>query len=192
MKIGLTGGICCGKSTALEIFGRHGFETINLDDYVHQALHGNERVKSGLRRHFGDHCIDQDSGEVLAKKLAQIIFNRSDARKVLESLIYPEIDALWMQEVTAPTAIEVPLLFENNLERHFSNTVCIYSTYPEQLSRSVVFRGWSEDELGRRIRAQMPVSEKIRRADFAVGNCGTILQLERQIQYLLEELLRGR
>jgi dephospho-CoA kinase len=188
VKIGLTGGICCGKSTALQILGRYGLETINLDDYVRQALRGSARVKASLKRHFGADCIDED-GELLVRRLAQIVFNRQDARKVLEGIIYPEIDFLWTQEVAVPTAIEVPLLFENNLYRHFDRTVCIYSSFAAQLSRSIVSRGWDREELERRMEAQLPVEEKILRADFVLGNCGSLLQLERQVQLLLEKLI---
>ncbi|MDR2663995.1 MAG: dephospho-CoA kinase [Puniceicoccales bacterium] len=188
MKIGLTGGICCGKSTTLAVFGRYGFETINLDDYVRQALRGNDRVKDGLRRHFGAECVDAD-GELLVRKLAQIVFNRHDAREVLESIIHPEIDFLWTQKVSVPTAIEVPLLFENNLAQHFDCTVCVYSSFAAQLSRSIVSRGWDRGELERRMEAQFPVEEKILRADFVLGNCGNLLQLERQMQLLLAQLI---
>jgi dephospho-CoA kinase len=94
-----------------------------------------------------------------------------------------------MQYVNTPSAIEVPLLFEGNLERHFDATICVYSSYPEQLSRSIVYRRWNEDELRRRTDAQLSVYEKIKQADFAIGNCGTKLQLERQIQLLLGKLM---
>ncbi|MDR1436363.1 MAG: dephospho-CoA kinase [Puniceicoccales bacterium] len=188
MKLGITGGICCGKTTALEIFSRYGFETINLDEYVREALRGNERVKSGIRANFGSSCVDS-GGDVLVKNLGKLIFERQDARKILEKMVYAEIDTLWTGDVTAPTAIEVPLLFENNLEGYFSSTICVYSPYAEQLSRSIVFRRWGDDELRKRMAAQLPMREKIRRADFAIGNCGTKLQFERQIQLLLEKVI---
>ncbi|MDR2668106.1 MAG: dephospho-CoA kinase, partial [Puniceicoccales bacterium] len=149
MKLGITGGICCGKSTVLEIFGRYGFDTINLDEYVRDALRGNERIKLGVKSRFGDSVVDEN-GEILVKQLANMVFSQDSARKVLENLIHSEIDSLWTRNVTTPTAIEVPLLFEGNLERHFDATICVYSTYPEQLSRSMVFRHWDEEELRRR------------------------------------------
>ncbi|MDR0340051.1 MAG: dephospho-CoA kinase, partial [Puniceicoccales bacterium] len=66
---------------------------------------------------------------------------------------------------------------------------CIYSSFAAQLSRSIVSRGWDRGELERRMGAQLPVEEKILRADFVLGNCGTLLQLERQVQLLLERIV---
>jgi dephospho-CoA kinase len=110
-------------------------------------------------------------------------------KDAVPEMIYAEIDTLWTGDVTAPTAIEVPLLFENNLEGYFSSTICVYSSYAKQLSRSIVFRRWGDDELRKRMAAQLPMREKIRCADFAIGNCGTKLQFERQIQLLLEKII---
>ena len=192
IKVGLTGGICCGKSAALEIFEQHGFEAINIDRHIHDALQGNERIKLGLKGRFGDKCVDRNDGQVLTQGLADLIFNDKGAMAYVEDLLYPEVEMLWKRDSPVPSVVEVPLLFEQNLAEHFDHTLCIHATYPVQLSRAIVHRKWKPNEFDQRAAQQLPVGEKIRRADFVIGNNGTLLQFERQIQFFLETVLHRR
>lgn len=185
MKIGLTGGICCGKSTALEIFAEYGFATVDLDKHVHEVLKGNVRVQANIKSRFGDGCIDAYSGQVLADRLAAIVFQDVKSVEFLEDLVYPEIEKLWQHSGDGPSVVEVPLLFEQELDKHFDFSVCVYATYAEQLSRAIAFRNWTEMHLLSRMKMQMPTHEKVKRADVVVGNNGTIEQFERQIQTLI-------
>ncbi|MDR2576813.1 MAG: dephospho-CoA kinase [Puniceicoccales bacterium] len=186
MKIGLTGGICCGKSTVLEIFARYGFSAIDLDKHVHEVLQGNRRVQANIKNRFGDGCIDENNGQVLTDRLANFVFQDAQSLNFLENLVYPEIEQLWQRDVDGPYVVEIPLLFENGLEKHFEKTLCVYANYNEQLSRAIAFRNWTEAHLKSRIYQQMSVTEKMRRADYVIGNNGTIQQLERQVQLFLE------
>jgi dephospho-CoA kinase len=188
LKIGLTGGVCCGKSTALEIFARHGFQTIDLDRHVQETLQGNERVKSGLKKKFGDQCVDSNTGTVLANKLTDLVFQNKGAMVYLENLIYPEIESLWKRESATPSVVEIPLLFENNLHGHFNFSICVYASYATQFARAKVFRGWTKAQLDSRLAQQLPIMDKISLANFVIGNNGTQLQFERQIQQLLRLL----
>lgn len=174
----------------LGLFGRYGFTTVDLDRHVHEVLQGNERVKLNLRGRFGEDCIDANSGKVLTERVAELVFQDGKSLTFLENLVYPEIEDLWQRETDGPSVVEIPLLFENNLEMHFNHTVCVYANYPEQLSRAIVCRNWSREELDLRVDQQLPLVEKIRRADFVIGNNGSIFQLERQVQWLLEKSLR--
>jgi dephospho-CoA kinase len=192
IKVGLTGGICCGKTTALRIFERHGFDAIDLDRHVHEALQGNERVKSGLKKRFGAEYVGENDGQVLTNRLAELVFNDKSALVYLENLIYPEIEMLWKRVSPTPSVVEVPLLFEQNLHVHFDCSICVYTTYPVQLGRAIAHRNWSPEELNLRLAQQLPIEEKILRADFVIGNGGTLLQFERQIQIFLENALRKK
>jgi dephospho-CoA kinase len=188
IRIGLTGGLCCGKSKALEIFALHGFEAVDLARYLHEALQGSDRIKSGLRRRFGDDCVDAGSGQVLSDKLSRLLSQDVSAQSYLENLIYPEVELLWTRDLSIPSVVEIPLLFEQHLEKNFHYSLCIYSSYAQQLRRAEEFRGWSQIEFNAKMQQQMPLLEKIFRSDFAIGNNGTLLQLERQIQQLLRFL----
>jgi dephospho-CoA kinase len=188
LRIGLTGGLCCGKSTALEIFARHGFEAVDLERYVHEVLQGSDRVKHGLRRRFGDACVDQNSGQVLADKLSELLSQDVSAQSFLENLVYPEVEALWTRDLPVPSVVEIPQLFEQHLEKNFHCTLCIYSSHALQVRRAVETRGWTHVEFNARMQQHMPLPEKISRSDFVIGNNGTPLQLERQIQQFLRHL----
>jgi dephospho-CoA kinase len=186
--IGLTGGICCGKSTALDIFSRHGFEAVDMNQHVRDVLQGSERVKDGLRRRFGEKCVDENSGQVLMNKLSQLIFQDVAALTFLENLIYPEVATLWQQNSGIPSVVEGPQLFEKNLDANFDHTICVYASYAMQVSRAIAFRGWEVVELTSRMRQELPLSEKVQRAQYVIGNNGTLLQLERQIQQFLRQI----
>jgi dephospho-CoA kinase len=189
LRIGLTGGLCCGKGEALEIFARHGFEAIDLERYLHEVLQGSDRIKHGLRRRFGDECVDQTNGQVLAHKLSGLLAQDISAQTYLENLIHPELEVLWTRDLPVPSVVEIPLLFEQHLEKNFHCTICIYSSYSKQLRRAAESRGWTFVEFNARMQHHMPLAEKILRSDFVIGNNGTLLQLERQIQQLLRQFM---
>lgn len=188
LRIGLTGGICCGKSTALEIFGQLGFDAINLDRYVHEALNGNSSIQQGLIQHFGKEAIDPLSGKVNTDHVAKLAFSNRDLLTQLEQLIYPTIETLWKTAPQRPTVIEVPLLFEKNMREWFDLTVCIYASYETQLQRAILSRKWTKAHFDARASAQMSLEKKMELSDFVIGNNGNKIQLERQIQLLIEKL----
>jgi dephospho-CoA kinase len=190
LKIGLTGGVCCGKSTALEIFARHGFEAVNLDQQVRDALQGNEKVKARVKQEFGQFAQGpaEEAGAILTRKLDALLSDGSGAYDNLENLIYPEIDLLWAKDTRIPSVVEAPFLFEKNLNIHFHLTICVYASYPLQVARAKACRGWNRAQLDSRLAQQFPLSEKMNRSDFVIGNNGTLLQFERQIQQMLRQL----
>lgn len=184
LRLGLTGGICCGKTTALEVFHSFGFETINLEQYIHRVLQGKIDVKKDVSQTFGDQCIDQSTGQISADQLSSVIFASADSLQKMESILYSRLDGIF-SESTAPFAIvEIPLLFEKKLEAFFDRTICVYSTYELQLARAKNIYTWNRKEFQKQQRSQMSLDEKIARSDFVLGNNGLPIQLRRQIQIL--------
>src|SRR5664279_2393439 len=119
MILGITGGMGCGKSAAASEFERHGFRRIDSDALTREQVLTSPAVGAQLRAHFGDGVIASD-GSV----------ERSDvARRGLEELTHPILFSLWREALaSAPAgdwAVEVPLLFEKNLENWFDFTLCV-------------------------------------------------------------------
>lgn len=195
LRIGLTGGICCGKSTALDIFGELGFDAINLDRYVHEALQGNRRLQGNIVQKFGKECLDFSTGRILPDRLAEIAFQDVDRLRDLEAMIYPEIQNLWQRQNQKPTVIEIPLLYEKRLESWFDIILCVYASYPTQLQRAMESRRWTREQFDLRASHQMVLSEKMQRADFVLGNNGVLPQLRRQIEIFvikMEDFVKER
>jgi len=190
LKIGLTGGIGCGKSTAVRIFEDAGFRTIESDAVVRGLLKADADVAARLRERWGETVFGAD-GAVDRKAVAARVFADAAELKWLESVLHPKVRASWTSAVAAsPEAewlVEIPLLFEKKLEREFDFTVCVFCPNAE-VARRMRDRGYSDEEIERRRRRQLPLAEKIERADFVVSNAGSLEFLQQQCARLIERL----
>ena len=125
--------------------------------------------------------------------LGKIVFQDETQRRWLENLVHPAVAARWRElSAAAPGqtwAVEVPLLFEAGLEGGFDAVVCVHCTEPTQLARMAT-RGLSETEARLRLRAQLPVEEKVRRSTFALFHEGTQAFLWRQVEIVHSAILK--
>lgn len=191
MKIALTGGIGCGKSTALQAFRNHHFATLSADALGHEILSEAASVDFVVER-FGCDCAP--AGKIDRERLAGIVFADSEARESLERFIHPRIEQAWNARAREAEArgencvVEIPLLFEKNLERGFDCTICLACSQRVQLDR-LEKRGLPREQALKRIAAQLPIDEKIRRADFCLFNDGTPEFLGEQIRLFITEFL---
>lgn len=192
MKIALTGGIGCGKSTALKAFQKSNFATFSADALGHEILSEPASV-AFVKEQFGAECV---SGERIDRSaLAQIVFADSAARERLENFLHPKIKAAWRAgteraaEAGKFSVVEVPLLFEKNLVEGFDCTLCLACSESVQLAR-LEKRGLPQEQARSRIATQMPLEEKMRRADFCLFNDGTPEFLEQQINFFIRNFLK--
>ncbi|MDR2845142.1 MAG: dephospho-CoA kinase [Puniceicoccales bacterium] len=186
MRIALTGGIACGKTTAAAVFAKHGCATLSTDALAHAVL-DSAPVAAQLRTRYGTGVFAPD-GTVSRRALGEIVFADGTEKDWLENLVHPEVNRRWQARLAAePGAdwlVEIPLLFEKKLETGFDFTVCVHATQETQLRR-MASRGWDAQQAQSRLQAQWPLEEKVRRADFCLFNEGSLLFLEQQILALL-------
>jgi dephospho-CoA kinase len=170
LAVAVTGGIGAGKSEALAAFARHGAATISSDEVVHE-LYGDPEVQAALNERFGT----SDRQAVRDIAVADV-----DSLLWLERLLHPRVitrTEAWREELSRlpdPPALavnEVPLLFEAGAESWFDAVVVI--TAPRELRAERA--GERLDEREQRL---IPEDEKVRRADFAYVNDGTLEQLD--------------
>jgi dephospho-CoA kinase len=178
LAVALTGGIAAGKSTALAAFARHGAATLSADAVVHELLAGDEEVRGAVRGRWGDDAVgDRD-------RIGAIVFDDPTELEWLERLLHPRVvraQQVWREGVTAPLAvIEVPLLYETGGESRFDAVVAI--TAPAET------REERRPGLGRREMRLLPEEEKVRRADFAYVNDGSLEDLDRFVASVVERL----
>ena len=186
MKIGLTGGIGCGKSTALLAFQKNNFATLSADAIGHEILRS-AHAREFVVAEFGENCVREN--EIDRGALAKIVFENPAARERLEKFLHPKIEAEWRARANAgaDVVVEIPLLFEKNYETEFDAVVCVACSRETQLSR-LENRGLPREQARARIDAQLPIEEKIRRADAVVFNDGDTHFLEFQISKISENL----
>ena len=189
MKVGLSGGIGCGKSTVLGFFREAGWRTVDSDAVVRELLATDAEVQARLRSRWGG-AVFAD-GAVDRGALAKRVFEYEADLKWLEELLHPLVRESWLASIDqAPDSnwlVEIPLLFEKRLEIHFDLTVCV-SSPPDVVADRMVVRAYSEAQIEQRRKQQMPLEEKIERADFLISNAGSLEFLKQQTTRLIEQI----
>jgi dephospho-CoA kinase len=193
--VGLVGGIGAGKSTVAEEFRRRGGHVVSADPLGHAALR-EPSIRAAVLRHWGPSVADPD-GEIDRKALAVSVFSDERARKELEALVFPWIEARVREEVAAADAepkvrfvlLDAAVMLEAGWNNACDRLVYIHVPRAVRLERLAARRGWSEVEVEARERAQLPLTEKAARADFEVDNSGPLEALGPQVDRVLELLL---
>jgi dephospho-CoA kinase len=194
MKLGLTGGLGCGKSTAARLFAGHGFRHVDSDLIVREKVLTTDSVTSALRRRFGDGVFGP-AGDVDRPALARIVFSDDSERLWLEELTHPGFfgiaRAIFRADPAADYVVEVPLLFEKSLENWFDFTVCVACDPNSQLAR-LEQRGLERALAGQRISKQLPLARKIELSDFVLWNDGSTGFLKAQVDRIAQSLVRAK
>ena len=188
VAVAITGGIGAGKSEALQAFARHGAATVSSDEIVHHLLR-REDVRQAVVERMGNGVVAPD-GEIDRGALATVVFNDRAALGWLEELLHPLVSLEYLQwreqlaqlpQAPAVSVTEVPLLYETDGDARFDKVVVI--TAPEKLrkARSAVAIDDREARL-------IPDAEKVKRADFAFKNTGSLEELDAFVASVMHEL----
>ncbi|MFN7340617.1 MAG: dephospho-CoA kinase [Opitutia bacterium] len=192
MRIGLTGGIGCGKTAAAACFGRRGYQVICADRLAHAALLDPALVRE-IQSRWGDESL-LENGLPDRDFIAERVFSEPTELRWLESRIHPRIRREWQEAIRDSAhdwVVDVPLLFEKGWQGDFDTTVAVVSKPQVQVQR-LLGRGWTRAQIQARLAAQLPVEEKARRADHVLTNDGTLEQLEAQVTALVAQLRASR
>ncbi len=188
LTIGLTGGIAAGKSEALAAFERLGAATISSDAVVHELL-DSEPLLSRLTERWGAEVAP--AGRIDRTKIGEVVFADPGELAWLEAQIHPLVGGRigsWLVSLPADTEIavvEVPLLFEAEMQGVFDTTVAVVTSDEVRRARAEA-RGHAL--VGEREARQLPQEEKAARAEHVVENDGTVEDLERALSALVEKL----
>ena len=187
MFIALTGGIGCGKSAALEMFAKCGFICDDADKICHGFYARSEGIEAICRR--WPQALDK-SGNVDRKVLANIVFRDDEALAYLENLIRPYLQQKLAEyrKNTALTMIEVPLLFEKNMQHEFDKTISVWSPFYLRRER-LAKRNWDHAECSRRERLQWSSEQKLAAADYGIINSGSLEMLFWQCRLLTDKII---
>jgi dephospho-CoA kinase len=196
--IGLTGGIGSGKSTVAEMYRALGATVIDADAIVHELQAAGSPLLARIAEHFGASLIRED-GSLDRESLAARVFSDIEARERLNRMIHPLVIEELAQRLAAAKrrddaviVLDIPLLFEGRksptssaTRLPFDATVLVYVPEAMQIERLMARTGCERAEAERRIRAQMPIDEKIGLADYMIDNSGTRDDTERQVRETL-------
>ena len=192
--IGLTGGIATGKSTVAAILRDLGRPVVDADVLAREVVRLGSPGLSAIIKAFGQGVLTS-TGELDRRKLGQIVFSDFDKRERLESILHPLIQAKRAEERRALERqgcelafYDVPLLFEKNMEGEFDSTILVYSTRELQEKRLRENVKLSDGEIVRRLEAQLPIDQKLKRATHVIRNESSIAELRRQVKELVARL----
>ena len=189
---GLTGGIGTGKSTVAAMFKERGVPVFDADDLGRQLLDTQDLAARVLERFPG--CGDS-SGRVDRRKLAEEVFSREDSRLALEDLLHPAIlEEFERQRAQIPRPhpayclLEGAVLLESRTDFSLAGMIVVTAPVQTRLERLKKRDGSDEDQLRRRMQAQMPQHEKILAATHLIDNGDGLEETRRQVESLAARL----
>jgi dephospho-CoA kinase len=194
MKVcGLTGGVGMGKSTAAQFLRAHAVQVVDTDELARQLVQPGETALAEIQNCFGKNIIAAD-GQLRRDELARIVFADPAARQKLEAILHPRIRERWLAQVEIwrqlnykLAVVVIPLLYETQAEPQFDKIICVACSAVNQRQR-LLERGWPPEQIQQRIAAQLPVEQKIARADFVVWTDGALDLQRQQLERILARI----
>ena len=198
LRVGLTGGLACGKTTVARWLESKGVHVVYADQIARELMEPGKPVYLEVVKHFGPDIISPD-GTINRRRLAKKAFSGKRVQE-LNKLVHPAVIARqreWIDQVAArdPNSIavvEAALIFEAGVQGRFDKIVVVTCTREQRIERFAVRAGMTlpeaRVEVARRMAAQVPDAEKIKAADLVIENIGTLAELEEKCQNLLEAL----
>lgn len=196
LRVGLTGGIACGKSRVLKRFAAAGFHTIDLDRVAHEVMAPGGPAYADVVSTFGESILAADE-TIDRRRLGELVFADPDARGRLNSLVHPRVrqaEAERVAEIVAdPSAVfvtDAALLVESGIHLRFDRLVVVHCSPDEQLRRLMARDRIDEAAARARIDAQMFIDDKRSFAHLTVDASGSLEDTDRRADELVEPLRR--
>ena len=195
LRVGLTGGIGCGKSTVAAMMRELGCHVMDADKIAHKVIEPGQPPYDEVIHEFGREIIASD-GRVDRPKLGKIVFGNPARLARLNAIVHPavlaelerEFDRLLLADPEGVAVADVALLIESGYHRQLDRLVVAWCT-PDQQRRRLTDassgRGMSSEEAERRIGAQMNLAEKRKIADDQIDCSGTIEETRMQVEALV-------
>lgn len=190
--IGLTGGIASGKSTVSELLSVFGFKVVDADKAAREAVKKGSKGLAQVREVFGDEAIDEN-GEMNRRYMGDLVFNHPEKRLELNAIIHPIVRDIMEEEKQEylkqgyNVIMDIPLLFENELENTVDEVWVVYTSESIQMDRLMQRNNLSLEGAKARVYSQISIDKKSRMADHVIDNLGDKLELKQNLERLLEE-----
>ncbi len=200
LKVGLTGGVACGKSTVAQMFASHGAHVIQADRIAHELRQPGTPVYKEIVRRFGRTILDPDQ-TISREKLANAAFGNGRVRE-LNEIVHPAViraQERWMEQVAegdpdGVAIVEAALILEAGVQKRFDKLVVVTCTAEQKVQRFVARHNVpieaARAEVERRSHAQLSDEEKVRAADYVIDNSGSLDQTEARVSRIWMELER--
>lgn len=198
LRVGLTGGIACGKSTIAKLFADLGARVIYADKIAHDLYRPGQTVYEELLKCFGYEIVQPD-GEIDRARLAGIAFGGGRVQE-LNKIVHPAVikrqqDLMYeigAREPNAVVMVEAALIFEAGVKNRFEKMIVVTCRPDQKITRYAqranIDEAAAAAEVDRRSKAQLTDDEKIRRADYVIDNSGPPERSRQQVERIFAEL----
>ena len=196
LKVGLTGGIGSGKSTASKFFEKLGAFILDADKQAKNLLEKNEIVQHEVISEFGTDIINT-TGKVDKNKLARVAFQDVDHQRRLNSVVHPYIydlidktfDKVLNDGKYAVFIIDAAMIYESGYDIHLDYIIVITAQLKNRMERALARKTLTREEILKRIEFQWPEEEKVEMADFVIHNDGSEKELNDNIKSIIKKLI---
>lgn len=189
--VGLTGGIASGKSTVSSMFREFGIPVICADQIAKDVVNVGTPVYKQIVKQFGEQILNRDQ-TINRAKLGSVVFHNEMKRKQLNDIVHPAVREEMRKQQEKYTfqgepivVLDIPLLFESKLTHLVDKVIVVYVDDETQIKRLMMRNGFSKEEALARINAQMPLKEKVKKANEVIDNNGTIEETKEQLKNIL-------
>lgn len=190
LKIGLTGKIGSGKTTALKALGQKGAETFNSDQIIHEIYKNSRHIITKKIKKFFPEA--EEKNEISPKKLGEIVFNDQNKLKKLEQLTHPfvikKLKDKFKSKKSGIFVAEVPLLFEKNLEGLFDRVILVKSREDILIKRLKEKYGLDSREAKKRLFLFLTAGKKEKKSDFILANNSNLNELKKEVNLLWQKI----
>ena len=193
--IGLTGSIATGKSTVSTMLRDAGMPIVDADVVAREVVEPGTHTLEAIKLAFGPGVIE--NGVLNRSQLGNIVFGNQSELQRLNAIMQPAIRSVmadkikfWRTQHVPVLILDIPLLFEREYDKNYHvDKIIVVSADPEvQLARLKSRDSLDERQAKNRMRTQMPIAEKVARADYVINNNGDKSQLKAQVDDLIEKL----
>lgn len=180
-KIGLTGGICTGKTFVLKIFKELDCYTLRADEIAKNIIFSEDsEILNEIKKEFGENIYDKKTG-IKKDEFTRILFEDTEKRNFINNKIHPLVAAerkkividLEETKVYNLFIYESALLVEAGTYKDFDKIIVVYTTPEEQVKRLMTRDGISSEDAEKKIKSQFPISEKLKVANYTIDTTGT-------------------
>lgn len=193
---GVTGGIGCGKTVVCQFLKEKGVRIIEADPLAKQLTNTVPEIRRALVAEFGDE-IYKENGQLSKEKLSAIVFSDARAREKVNRIIHPHVlDRIKNQAVRLNkedgaklVGVEAALIYESGMDRMLNAVVVVSAPLEKRIPWLQKRNNLSRSEILKRIGSQMPLDEKIERADYVITNDGSMADLRESVARLYDWLL---
>ena len=192
-KLGITGGIGSGKSTASNFLKESGATVFNADQEAKKHLKHTKILQNRIIDAFGQKVVEKNKLSI--KKLAEVVFKNEIDQKILNGLMWPEVFMLVKKSMNECQSkgeklfiVDAAMIFEANFEHMFDSTLLILTRKSIRLDRALKRKNLHLEQIQNRMSLQMPEIEKKRKADYIINNDGTEQNFEKKMNEFLIQL----